>query len=331
MRINEDYSEVRNDELFEFKYNDVEQANAFFNTSFEHIIELEKDYRYYNHVSFGCKLSMIMSGRLKVNLDDYAMVFYPDHSLYANPDLFEGLITTTEASEVKRLLPIATAKQLIAPEWVQMMHVAPESCVIQMKKYYLMDDSQINIIRLHDGIKFISVNVPAVGDNLSIVEKSMRLFGYYLNEKLENIEIGNAEWYTMVFEPKFQPFVTWMLKERHQFLYHVSPSRYQKKIMKNGLVPSSKNDKCDFPDRVYLMMDERNGEVSTNSALRELAIMLMSAFEKTESNEYVDDYKWSLYRIDISKLSNEIRFSFDENFYPLAVFTINVPRKMRGL
>ena len=96
--------------------------------------------------------------------------------------------------------------------------------------------------------------------------------------------------------------------------------------MKNGLVPRSKNDKCDFPDRVYLMMDERNGEVSTNSALRELAIMLMSAFEKTESNEYVDDYKWSLYRIDISKLSNEIQFSFDENFYPLAVFTPdNIP------
>lgn len=322
MRINEDYSNFNEHEkLFEFK--GLEQQDEFISLPLERISELEKDYRYYNHVSMGCKLSMVMSGRYpRIKPEDYVMILLPDISLYANPDLFEGLIRTTEADTVINLLPKEIAKYLIAPEWVQMMHVAPESCVIQMKKYYLLDKNQIYKVNLPDGINYIHINVPAIAENLEIVEKSMNLFGYYLNEKIDNHKInGNDKWFLMEFEPKFQPFITAMLKENHKFLYHVSPSKYRHKILKNGLIPKSNNDKFNFPTRVYLMMDNRNGETTTVTDMRDVAMNLLSAMSNPIYNEYFDDYKWSLYKIDISKLSDTVNFCFDENYYPLAVFS----------
>ena len=325
MRINEDYLELNEqNKLFEFTFPGSEKLDEFNSLPLERIAELERDYRYYNHVSMGCTLSLVMSGRMTtVKDEDYSLILQPDPSLYANPELFEGLIKTVEAEKVIKLLPKEIAKYLIAQEWVQMMHVAPENCLLQMKKYFLLDKNQIFISKQNDGINYIYVIVPAIAENVEIVQKAMRLFGYYLNHTFDNSKINSDKlWYSMCFEPKFQPFVIDMLKKENKYLYQVSPSKYRHKILKNGLIPRAKNEMFNYPPRVYLVIDHRDGKVASIDFMKRVAEMLLNAISNPMSNEYVDDYKWSLYRIDVSKLPDDMKICFDENFYPYAVFSL---------
>lgn len=59
--------------------------------------------------------------------------------------------------------------------------------------------------------------------------------------------------YDIIIEPKFAFIEVTTLPK---YIYHVSPSIFKLKILKQGLTPNSKNDLLDYPTRIYFFTNE---------------------------------------------------------------------------
>jgi hypothetical protein len=149
----------------------------------------------------------------------------------------------------------------------------------------------------------------------------MSAFGYFKSAVVKEEIINDIKWVSIQFEPKFQEIITQELKNNHNFLYHISPTKYEQKILKYGLIPKSKNNKFNYPYRVYLLMDKNNNFNLTKSYLISVTKMLLNTKLNIVKNQYFNDNNFTLYKIDISKLKNNINFYYDANFYPLSIFS----------
>lgn len=110
--------------------------------------------------------------------------------------------------------------------------------------------------------------------------------------------------------------------QRH--LYHVSPSYYEKKIIKNGIVPKHKNSRFNYPERVYLL----DGDIDEGYILG-LAYQLSLVKDGDADDNGFDIYQnndlYSVFKIDVDKLPKNIRLFKDPN-YKGGIFTPdNIP------
>ena len=321
------------DDILDFDDNDeltVEFSSVLSNLSKEKIKKIEVDYRFNTVVSLSCPLSMYMSGKWK-ETKPYELIFEPYHKNYF---IAEGLIKTIEPETVKRILLKYSNKtvcdSLFTPNWLQTLYMTSDNAKEQMLDYFPLIEEQIRIVETKSGIKYIMIIVPNIGENITLVKKYLEKFGYFCStpdSKGKDILNDKIYWTTLQFEPHHQEIITELLKKEHKFLYHVSPTKYEHKILKNGLCPLSKNDNFVYPSRVYMMMDYRKIgneiKIATLDYMELVAKTLLSAKIKSHSfkeDEYVNDYDWTCYSIDISKLKDNFIASYDANFYPLAIF-----------
>ncbi len=281
--------------------------------------KLSVDYRYKNNgISFGCPLSKIINtGKIK----PYCLIFNTYHLLYLN----EGLVKSYDVNKVKNILQNNKNlfKDLIVPEWLQQIQNIDENVKEQLLEYFPLEKEQIEIINRKHDINFIVIYIPDIAINLQLIEKTMNAFGYFKSDIIKEEVINDIKWVAIQFEPKFQDVITYEIKHNHKYLYHISPTKYEHKILKNGLIPKSKNDKFNYPYRVYLLMDKDNSFNLNKTYLISIAKMLLGSKLNLVNNQYVNDNEYTIYQIDISKLNNNINFYYDTNLYPLSIFTVD--------
>ena len=104
-----------------------------------------------------------------------------------------------------------------------------------------------------------------------------------------------------LFEPKFDTRAITFEK----YLYHLAPTIYVKKILKNGLVPRSRSKKAYHPERVYLARSYQD------------VLRLIPSFKaSTKINN------WTILLVNTS-LSDDLQLYQDQNFKNMGYWTLN--------
>ena len=121
-------------------------------------------------------------------------------------------------------------------------------------------------------------------------------------------DIERCDLYWIRIEPKYDLELN---KYELLDLSHVSPQKYQEKILKIGLVPKGQGKIAYHPERIYLTKNKSD------------AIFIAGKFAEFHSGLY------DLYQIDIDKLrrkNNGIRFFNDPAFADKGIYTLsNIP------
>ena len=285
--------------------------------------------KHYTIMSF---LSVLFRNKEFNTAPDYCLV---DTRNMSSKRLYEGDIITLPAKQVihmlvKKFVELHPDNPVSAPEWLKPIYNAGQRSVEELTKFFPLSPKQIGIesgIDLETTEK-IFIAIPDIADNKPIIRNAMRFFGYFLLSDEPNeyrSEVNGTPWTILTFSPNFQEYVNKYILKENKYLYHVSPTKFEHKILKQGLVPSTKNEKFSYPHRIYLILGHRetlgSGEYDfgEDDAL-DVARMLAKA-KLIRHDKYVDDNLYTLYRIDVSKLSENVRFSYDMEYKPLGIFT----------
>ena len=286
---------------------------------------LEVDYAFTKKpAEFKCLLTSFLGMR---EAKPFSLVMSPSY-VY----LRESLVRTVDANKTVEIFGnVSRLKHFIAPEWLKEVIETPEDAIAQIQYCFDLIPEQIQIKNEHDNVKYIMVRIPDINANIQFVERAMSFFGYFCSYREQiPVKYQTVNWMQLQFEPHYQEVITPQILENYKYLFHVSPTKYEHKILKNGICPTSKNDMFDYPARVYMTLEYReneNGVIEKNTIvnLRNICRMLYRA-KSIKGNTTKYDKLYSIYKIDVSKLNEDINLSYDENFYPLAIFTPdNIP------
>ncbi len=155
-----------------------------------------------------------------------------------------------------------------------------------------------------------------------LVRAAFEYCGYSYSVTKSTTYSMNGIYQTDVFEEKNpKDNDTEEILSSQKYLLHITPEYYLEKILKNGIVPKSKNLRFNFPERVYLL----NGDTSEGYVLGlayEFSRMKASSAAESGYDGYRDDNKWAVIKIDVSKLPADIKLFKDPN-YDGGIFTPN--------
>lgn len=154
-------------------------------------------------------------------------------------------------------------------------------------------------------------------NSIEPLKRKMDSFGYYLAVE-DNVDEGVY----MQFEPKFDEYFKGSeLKFKFDDIgfYHVAPAFLKDKILKNGLVPKSKNNFLKYPDRVYLMR-------ATTEGKKDVCELAYELYEKSANK--ISNGMYSLFGIKSDGL-DDVKFYIDKNLLGCdSFFTYeNIPPK----
>ena len=188
-----------------------------------------------------------------------------------------------------------------------------DATVKYIKNYFGLKDNMVEPVSIESG-NYIFVYMPNFNDNLEQMLKAMQFCGYYLAfPKKENVE--QNKWVELQFEPIHDIDNSKQIREEEKIVYHLTPSYNEGKIKNYGFIPKSKNNKFNYPDRIYLIRGSAtNREIYT---IGEQLNKINSSDRNT--GEYI------LYTIDLSKLPEHIKLFIDPN-YDYGIYTTdNIP------
>ena len=154
------------------------------------------------------------------------------------------------------------------------------------------------------GTKVIGVTSTVEPWWIKHVEKVMALCGYHKKSEVLSKQ-GETTLSSSVWEPTHIENCNQEIREKNNFLLHVTPMYNLKKILKFGLFAKSKNGKFGYPPRVYFFGEH------THMANIEYLIMQLS-----KDNENVKEYakwKYALLKIDLSKVDDRVDFFKDND------------------
>ena len=184
-----------------------------------------------------------------------------------------------------------------------------------------LDETQFQIMEMN-GAKVCCVFLPlkASKDDKSNIINTMKACGYFMSGK-ESVS-GVYKCLVLTFEPKYQDNVSFDVVHNYKYLYHTTPTRNLKHILKNGLIPKSNNSIFQYNDRIFLIPS--NDEIPSND--------LISFFKTIRSNKnfyakvnadekpFVIDDDYSIIRIKTDNLQKDIKF-FNDPFKKDSVYT----------
>ena len=189
--------------------------------------------------------------------------------------------------------------------------IEPDEAISTMLKTYLVPEYSILKRELYHHV-YIYMLTAQIGENLDIVTEEMNNMGYFVSKKIKTFTFNGIEYITLQFEPSCQISVdqTDKIKEAYDCLYHWTPQYCLENVVKQGLIPSSRNSVFQYPPRIYFM--EGNG---TAEQQRDLGYLLF----KTNKDER-NDGRYALLRINHKELDDSIRF-FGDPLSEIGVFT----------
>lgn len=155
--------------------------------------------------------------------------------------------------------------------------------------------------------------------NSEILDKAMSLCGYYVEwdgRDSKNLNsFVNKPYVDIQYAPRYSDKQDNIFKEQ-DCLFHICPYNFKEKIMKIGLVPSSKNNEYKYPNRIYLFKSiDENGHSLSFYDLVENAHILYSAMDNIKNvkdRRFNDNrHTWSIFRVNTSMLSKDVVFYND--------------------
>lgn len=153
--------------------------------------------------------------------------------------------------------------------------------------------------------------IPNIGDNINLLIKSMEQLGW-IKSRVVSENLYGYNYVNIKFEPLYSVDIT---EEVHNIgiLYHVSPLYNHKSIKKNGFIPQHKNNKFEYPDRIYFI----TGNVDIDYVYQ-VANML---------NDLTKTFKYIIYTIDVNKIPKFVKFQIDPNLENSVYTTYKIPYK----
>lgn len=171
-----------------------------------------------------------------------------------------------------------------------------------------------------DKVDVILVAVHNVGNNIDTLIRTMNLCGYYLAVPTDVAEIKPNKIARLQFEPRIQD--NCIHPNTIGMLYHWTRPELVNKILKNGLVPRSKNSFFSYPERIYVVKDS-----IPQAELMDLGAMLCTAlnFEKYGNGQSFDQ-TLSLIQINPKLLKQDFAFFIDPNYSDYGLYCLeNIP------
>jgi hypothetical protein len=175
---------------------------------------------------------------------------------------------------------------------------------------YVMNYFNIPRFYIHDydnnGVKCVAIDMPKNDGFQKRINKAMNLCGYF-----ESIRASMDDFDRVHYEPKFEDEEV----EIGDVLYHLTHHSNKDKILRIGLCPYSKNNVFSYPSRIYFFKGDIPREELENAA-KALDIY---------SNRDFDDGIYSILKIDVNSLPNNISFFTDPN-HKYGLYTLsNIP------
>lgn len=159
----------------------------------------------------------------------------------------------------------------------------------------------------------IYVDNTPISNKISNLDKAMSLCGYY-REIVDDDALNGKRVKMIQYEPRFQGSANEFVKE-NKFLYHITPSYYEDKILRNGFVPKSKNKIFNYPDRIYFFTARNKKDELLGLALY---------YDEMVVNG-LNDSKYALFELDGTALSEKVTFYHDPNLTNAVYTKENVP------
>lgn len=160
------------------------------------------------------------SGRIEGNIPDVSdliskMNYANDAFVQDNiSEINEGLIMTHDINSAKNII---CRKFNLRPQQFCISPISFDNTIVNLGVIILEKGTSQNVI----------------GE----IKHYMQTLGYFECVKPEYVE----EKIVLVFEPHFSKDISNEIKDKYKILYHATPTIYVNKILKNGLVPKSKN------------------------------------------------------------------------------------------
>lgn len=178
----------------------------------------------------------------------------------------------------------------------------PNNVKNELMGKFIFFDWQFIVTTTKNDIQLILVYADD-GVNGDILCEKMKYMGwsksYELNPKEKNGIVVRA----IGFDPMYQEAID-DVKERWKVLYHLSPKYNEESIMKNGLVPSTRNKFFKYPPRIYML--------TPNVPMSELENLVnnLNKFEKDNNNGGV----FTIYRIKTNQIPDDVELFYNPRF-----------------
>ena len=154
-------------------------------------------------------------------------------------------------------------------------------------------DESVTDMREFNGNVRISYTIPEKEQLIGKLNKAMNFGGYHfvLKEKYGLI----PGWCIIVYEASHLIDIADDVRDNFQVLYHITPAKNLKKILKIGLKPTSKNSKFNYPERTHFLI-----------------------CHPSEAPDFVNDlistkkgHEWVVLTIDLSRVDRYVQFHYD--------------------
>ena len=176
---------------------------------------------------------------------------------------------------------------------------------ILRRKYGISNDNLTVEEYNKDGMvgRILTIKVPLNlgANNIGDIKHFLNVCGYSNIDKDNNV--ANDAYMVLTYEEKFPKEITNKIMHTIGNLYHSTPTINVPKIMKNGIIPKSKNLMFNYPDRVYFF----HGAILSDEQKITIANVQLSQFIESHGN--VNDF--SLLVIYPSKLPDNIKLYTD--------------------
>lgn len=208
-----------------------------------------------------------------------------------------------------RLTPKLTSfgDKLSSPIYIKEAYgdiMSPDEVVRKIRNRYLLPEEIVQKTEAFNKV-YVYVVVGWLGINDKLIEEDMSKLGYFLGSTRKFKKVEDMEFIIMQFEPmcQLQDDITNDIKGRYSYLYHWTPSYLVESILKEGLKPLHKNKIFNYPPRIYLMRGD-----STSEQLYSWGQTMCYSNISLEN-----DYNYTLLKINIDNLGENIRFFNDPN------------------
>ena len=176
-------------------------------------------------------------------------------------------------------------------------------------KTFPVSDEQFVIKEGHHKL-FTAILVSLMDDNVDIIEQAMESKGFFRSQPTNDQILSdrkNRKWIDMRFEPKDPDDITEKIHRKYKVLYHLSPSIFEDRILKEGLHTTIEYSDYKYSDpRVYLI--EGDSELDD---IQEIVNTLYLQAQKRGIKELKPNY--TLFTLDVKEMGYDIRFYYDKN------------------
>lgn len=132
----------------------------------------------------------------------------------------------------------------------------PEIVVKALKELCVDNDKWVEIKTYENQVKIIAI-VPELYNNVRRVSEIMKTAGWFHSSNRQEI-VNGLSWFTMQFEPYRSINIAGEIYSYAYDIMHATPTKNIPSIMKDGIKPSSKNMRYNYPPRLYFMFTDQN-------------------------------------------------------------------------